>query len=99
MNNYIHLVIHYDPVVTDDPELDRLRTVVAEILKNQDSRITIHDFRMVHGEKRTNVLFDVAIPFDAKCSKQDILTALEERIAEIDKKYCPIITIEHTILS
>ena len=45
----VHLVIHYDPVVTDDPELERLRTAVQNILCQIDSRITIHDFRMVRG--------------------------------------------------
>ena len=61
-NQGVHLVIHYDPVVTNDPELNRMRQLVAAILQVKDPRLTIHDFRMVSGENRTNLVFDVVIP-------------------------------------
>ena len=32
----IHLVIHYDPVITDDEELNRMRTSVDKVLKSID---------------------------------------------------------------
>ncbi len=58
----IHLVIHYDPVVTDDPELEALRETVAGWMTQQHPRLTIHDFRMVRGQVHTNLIFDVALP-------------------------------------
>ncbi len=58
----VHLVIHYDPVVTGDPELDALRDRVRSLLQTLDRRITIHDFRMVKGVTHTNLIFDAAIP-------------------------------------
>ena len=76
----IHLVIHYDPVVTDDPELDRLRTVVTEILKEQDSRITIHDFRMVQGKDNTNLIFDVVLPGELMKKQKAIKKMLDEKL-------------------
>ena len=60
----IHLVIHYDPIVTDDGELSRLRETVTQILRTLDSRISIHDFRMVRGNDHTNLIFDVVIPYE-----------------------------------
>ncbi len=80
----IHLVIHYDPVVTGDEELDRLRHIVAELLKAQDSRISIHDFRMVKGEKQTNLIFDIALPAELMAKKKEVKSKLDSCLAVID---------------
>ena len=74
----IHLVIHYDPVVTDDPELIRLHAVVEDILEEIDSRLKIHDFRMVPGEGHTNLIFDIALPADCKNQEKSIKAQLDE---------------------
>ena len=76
----IHLVIHYDPVVTDDPELDRMRNAVQEILTEIDDRITIHDFRMVQGKDNTNLIFDMALPADRMKEQKEIKKQLDERL-------------------
>ena len=73
----IQLVIHYDPVVTDDPELDRLRELVAGWMRLQDPRLSIHDFRMVKGEVHTNLIFDVALPQDLRGEEKALRTNLE----------------------
>ena len=57
----IHLVVHYDPVVADDPAADRMRNLVTGILRVRDPRLSIHDFRMVPGTGHTNLLFDLAV--------------------------------------
>ncbi len=80
----IHLVIHYDPVVTGDEELDRLRNVVAELLRAQDGRISIHDFRMVKGEKQTNLIFDIALPAELMPKKKEVKAKLDSCLAVID---------------
>ena len=74
----VHLVIHYDPVVTDDPELERMKQLVIALLKEQDSRITIHDFRMVQGKDNTNLIFDVALPADMMKKQKAIKKQLDE---------------------
>ena len=45
----IHLVIHYDPVVVGDPEQDSLRATIFEAIQAIDSRLNLHDFRLVRG--------------------------------------------------
>ena len=76
----IHLVIHYDPVVTDDPELDRMRDAVAAALKQIDDRLSLHDFRMVQGTGHTNLIFDVALPEDLMGKKAEIKTQLDQKL-------------------
>lgn len=82
----IHLVIHYDPVVTDDPELNRLRSLVESILESIDPRLLTHDFRMVPGESHTNLIFDVALPADLQGKEQQIQHTLDSRLGEAEKK-------------
>ena len=79
----VHLVIHYDPVVTNDPELDRMRLLVTAILRVKDERISIHDFRMVPGAGHTNLVFDVALPAQLLGQEQAIKTALETALNDL----------------
>ena len=78
----IHLVIHYDPVITDDPELTRLHNVVTGILKEMDPRLQIHDFRMVPGQGHTNLIFDVALPTDLAKQEKAIKRRLDETLSQ-----------------
>ena len=74
----IHLVIHYDPVVTDNPELTRLKEQVAGLLRIYDPRLTLHDFRMVPGRKHMNLVFDVALPADLSGQEQSLIREIED---------------------
>ena len=91
----IHLVIHYDPVVTDDPELDRMRNVVEDILKSIDERISIHDFRMVQGKDNTNLIFDMALPANRMKEQKEIKKQLDEQLNRQEKcTYHTVITFD-----
>ena len=91
----VHLVIHYDPVVTDDPEMDRLKTVVTDILLAHDPRISIHDFRMVQGQGHTNLIFDAALPAELMSECKQIKKHLDAQIALREQgQYYTVITFE-----
>ncbi len=74
----VHLVIHYDPVVTDDPALTALRNRAAALLKAQDPRLGLHDFRMTQGRQHVNLIFDVSLPTDLQGQEQ----AIQERVEQ-----------------
>jgi len=76
----VHLVIHYDPVILDDPELTRLKAETQLLLLQQDPRLTLHDFRMVQGRKHMNLVFDVPLPNDLLGKKQQIRRYIEEAL-------------------
>ena len=78
----IHLVIHYDPVITNDPAMNRLREKVRQILSQWDSRLDLHDFRMVQGTGHTNLIFDVALPRDLKGQEKQIQQQLNRALNE-----------------
>lgn len=93
----IILTGHLDPIVINDEEVNSAKERVELFLKNIDCRFSVHDFRMVKGENRTNVLFDIAIPFDPSIDKHNLKQTMETEVKKINSKYCPIITIEHSI--
>lgn len=74
----IQLVIHYDPVITDDPELTRLKACCAMLLCARDPRLSLHDFRMVPGKTHMNLVFDVALPWDLRGQEEAIRSGIEE---------------------
>ena len=91
----VELVIHYDPVVTGDPALDKLKEDVCRILTDIDTRITIHDFRAVLGDSHTNIIFDAVLPSDTQKSPTEITQIIEYTLAEKDgKKYYAVITFD-----
>ena len=91
----VHLVIHYDPVVTGDAELEKLRGLVAELLQQQDTRISMHDFRMVRGEGHTNLIFDIVLPVDLMGKKKQIKQQLDLDLREkSDKKLYTVVTFD-----
>ena len=77
----IHLVIHYDPVVIDDPRSNRLHDAVKAELGKFDSRLRTHDFRMVSGEGHINLIFDVSLPADLKGQEKTIRSRLEAALS------------------
>ena len=78
----VHLVIHYDPVVTDDPELTRLKVEAARLLEQQDERLTLHDFRMIQGKRHMNLVFDVNLPWDLTGKEEQIRRYVEDALNE-----------------
>ena len=76
----VHLVIHYDPVVTDDPEIQAVREEIVSILTAIDSRLTLHDFRMVRGTGHSNLIFDVALPHDMSAQKAEIKKRIDDTL-------------------
>lgn len=76
----VHLVIHYDPVITDDPELSRLKELTAALLKSRDDRLCLHDFRMVQGKNHTNLIFDVPLPSELRSQGEAIRLWVQEQL-------------------
>ena len=92
----IRLVIHYDPVVTDDPELERMRTLVSSILRVKDERLSIHDFRMVPGKNHTNLIFDISLPGDLMGQEKQLQAALDTALNDLGQgKIYTVITFDH----
>ena len=91
----VNLIIHYDPVVTGDAEMDRMRQVVHQLLQGQDVRIRIHDFRMVRGQGHSNLIFDVELPPELMSRQQMIKQQLDQDLSACEPgTYYTVITFD-----
>ena len=90
----IHLVVHYDPVITDDKELNHMKALVENEVKEIEPSLSIHDFRMVRGVKHTNLIFDLVIPYSLKGREAEFKKRIDERVQFENKKYYTVITFE-----
>ncbi len=91
----IHLVIHLDPIVTDDPRTNELKGQVEGFIKEISPKITMHDFRVVWGTTHSNLIFDVCVSFDFEMADDRLSALLECKIHELDPTYYAVITVDH----
>ena len=97
-NDGIHLVIHLDPVVTDDPKTNQLKAEVEKLMGEITPEISMHDFRVVWGVSHSNLIFDVVVPFDFRWSDAELIGIIGEKIHQIDARYHSVITVDHSYL-
>lgn len=90
----IQLVIHYDPLVTDDQELTQMRELVSKEVQSIDPRLSIHDFRMVRGPQHTNLIFDLVIPFEMNSKRSELKALIDQKVQFADCKYYTVITFD-----
>ncbi len=90
----IHLVVHYDPVVVGDEETDRMRALVETTVHEIDLRFSVHDFRMVRKPGRTDLLFDLVIPYELNEEREEIERQIEARLQAEGGRYHAVITFD-----
>ncbi|MBE5742809.1 MAG: cation transporter [Clostridiales bacterium] len=87
----VHLVCHLDPVNTTDPETKTLHESISNLLKANYPSTSMHDLRIVKGPNRTNVIFDVVIPFDEPYLEKEIYDGVTKTLNAIGNHYVAVI--------
>ena len=77
---HVHFVIHMDPVIKDDPELEEVRHIVTAEMESMDGVLSMHDLREVKGPTHTNYIFDVVLSPGCKMSEEEIHGKMEDAI-------------------
>ena len=95
----INLVIHLDPIVTDDPYVQEMKQLTEKIVTDIDNSLSIHDFRIVKGSTHKNLIFDVSMPYQCSLSEESIQEQIIEKISEVDKDLHVVLTIDHSFVS
>ena len=95
----LHLVIHMDPIVVDDPLVNELREYTAGCVRRLDPALSMHDFRLVRGQTHSNLIFDVTVPPGYPMSDQELAAVLEKNIADFDPNYYAVITFDRSYVS
>ncbi len=92
----LHLVVHYDPVVTDDPRMPVLRAYIAQTARAIHEGITIHDLRIVPGATHTNIVFDCVLPYSARADAREVKRQIGEKVAAAYPNHYCVITVERS---
>ncbi|SHI79969.1 cation diffusion facilitator family transporter [Lutispora thermophila] len=91
----LHLVIHMDPINTDDKLVQTAKTQVMDVLKEFPQDLSIHDFRVVGNEKHLNVIFDMVVPYEFReKDEKQLVEEVKEAIKKRHPNYDAIITID-----
>ncbi len=98
-NTDIILTVHIDPLVLNDPMVNSLKDLTVQAVSLVDARFKIHDFRVVGGDTRSNVVFDVAVPFDAKLSDEEIANEITKNIVDNNASLGVVVTVERQNLT
>ena len=92
----IQSTIHMDPIVTNDELVDGMKKKMRELVKSVDTRLDIHDFRFVHGNTHTNLIFDVSAPYEVGYTDEQIKDMIDQKVKELDPSYFVVITIDRS---
>ena len=95
----MHVVLHYDPIVTDDPQVCDLRNWIAQQVKVIDPELTIHDLRCVPGPTHTNVIFDCVHPHGLAMSDDELRGTISGLVKSRHPGYDCIITVDRSYVS
>lgn len=96
----IFLVVHMDPIEIEDEHVLLIRNRANQAIAEIDDSCTIHDFRVVDGQKQINLIFDLVVPREYDKEKQsEVERALCEKMKEQDERYEFVITVEHSFVS
>ena len=94
----ISLIVHLDPVITDDPLLNELKTKLETIARSISPELTIHDFRMVKGIGHSNLIFDVVVPTHYQTDNAALRKQIANEVHKINENYFCVITIDQSYI-
>lgn len=92
----VHLVIHMDPIVTDDPYVHEMHRLTTDAVKKVDDSLSIHDFRVVKGPTHSNLVFDITVPIGYRKSDREVIDQVAAIIKEKDPRLYPVITVDRS---
>lgn len=95
----IEMVIHLDPIVTDNEQLSEYKKCIQNIIKEIDPALSIHDFRMVDGKSHTNLIFDLVVPSQFQIGNKELRLMIVEKARKTDPDLYCVVTIDRSYIS
>ena len=89
----INMLVHFDPVVTDGSATGEVRRELDRIVRLIDSRLSIHDLRLMNCGERTIAYFDVVAPKELGMNESE----LREEISRFAAQKYPDMRCEITL--
>lgn len=93
------LTIHMDPIEMENAVLEEAKGVAKEVLAQIDPQLSMHDFRMVSGQERTNLIFDLVLPFNYKLKEKELLDKIDQGLQKKNSTYYAVVNIDRDYTS
>ena len=90
----LHLIVHFDPVVTSDALLGEIKAWLAEEVTHIRPSLRIHDLRTVPGPTHTNVIFDLVLPHEYAAEELIIKEEIRKAVAARYPNHFCVITVD-----
>ena len=90
----ILMTIHMDPIAVDDAITNEMKELICDIIFKIDPKLSIHDFRVVHGETHTNLIFDLVVPYDCKYDDDELKQMIDESLEKEERNYYTVIVFD-----
>lgn len=91
----ISVTLHVDPVVQGDAAFDEHRALAEKILLDIDSRLSLHDFRIVPYKSGRKLIFDVAVPWNFTMTDRELRKEFQRRLIKIHSDDRAVIHLDH----
>ncbi len=86
-------LIHMDPIINSE-EVNHLKHAIAALVKEIDTKMTLHDFRVVTGPTHTNVIFDVVAPYSLPFKDEELKQIISAKISDKFENHYAVIEID-----
>lgn len=93
------VTLHYDPIVTDDPQVKDMRNRINDLARSISPQASIHDLRCVPGPTHTNVIFDALRPAGCALNHEEFKRRLGDLVIEEYPDAVPKITVDEDYVS
>jgi len=92
----IHIVVHMDPVSVNCEKTEKLKILVSSYVKEYNSEFSIHDFRIVDGENKINLIFDMVVPcYLSEKEREKAVTEISEKLYNADNRFNVVINVDN----
>lgn len=91
----VSATLHVDPVILGDPAFDEHRALAEKILAEIDTRLSLHDFRVVPYKTGRKLIFDVAVPWNFLMTDRELRKKFQRRLIELHSDDRAIIHLDH----
>lgn len=95
----VELVIHMDPIDVNSEAVCIAREHMNEVIRDIDSHLTLHDFRMTPvSDTRTNLIFDVVVPPECTLTPAELDNAIAEAAKQKNPTYVCVVTYDNSFI-
>ncbi len=92
----LHLIVHFDPILTADGATNDLRKWLAEIVHAIHPELSVHDLRVVAGPTHTNLVFDCVLPHGVPITDASLKASISALVAAEHPTYRCVITVDRS---